>query len=88
MSKYKISVLPGDGEGKETIEASLIFLEKLNLNAEYKFGDIGWEFWKKKEIPYHKELSIKAVEKIVQFAGKEYKECIEPTVYKEDKKEK
>ncbi len=45
MPKYKISVLPGDGVGKEVIEAAMIVLEKINLDAEYMVGDIGWEFW-------------------------------------------
>jgi 3-isopropylmalate dehydrogenase len=45
MSKYKISVLPGDGVGKEVIEAAMIVLDKINLDAEYVEGDIGWEFW-------------------------------------------
>lgn len=45
MPKYKIAVLPGDGVGKEVIEAAMIVLEKMNLDAEYVEGDIGWEFW-------------------------------------------
>ncbi len=45
MSKIKIAVLPGDGVGKEVIEAAMLVLEKLGLNAEYVYGDIGWEFW-------------------------------------------
>jgi len=45
MSKYKIAVLPGDGVGKDVIEAAMIVLDKLNLDAEYINGDIGWEFW-------------------------------------------
>jgi len=45
MSKYKIAVLPGDGVGKDVIEAAMIVLDKINLDAEYINGDIGWEFW-------------------------------------------
>ena len=45
MSKYRIAVLPGDGVGKEVVEAAMIVLERLNLDAEYVYGDIGWEFW-------------------------------------------
>jgi isocitrate/isopropylmalate dehydrogenase len=45
VSKYKIAVLPGDGVGKEVIEAAMIVLEKMNLDAKYVYGDIGWEFW-------------------------------------------
>ncbi len=45
MSKYKIAWLPGDGVGIEVLEATKIVLDKLNLDAEYIHGDIGWEFW-------------------------------------------
>jgi isocitrate/isopropylmalate dehydrogenase len=43
--KYKIAWLPGDGIGIEVLEAARIVLDKLELNAEYIHGDIGWEFW-------------------------------------------
>lgn len=42
---YKIAWLPGDGVGSEVLEAAKIVLEKLNFNAEYIHGDIGWDFW-------------------------------------------
>jgi isocitrate/isopropylmalate dehydrogenase len=42
---YKIAWLPGDGVGIEVLEAAKIVLDKLELNAEYIHGDIGWEFW-------------------------------------------
>jgi len=45
IPKYKIAVLPGDGIGKEVIEAAMIVLEKMSLDAEYVEGDIGREFW-------------------------------------------
>jgi isocitrate/isopropylmalate dehydrogenase len=45
MPKYKIAVLPGDGVGKEVIEAAMIVLDKMSLDAEYVKGDIGWEYW-------------------------------------------
>lgn len=44
--KYKIAWLPGDGIGVDVLDATKIVLEKLNLNAEYIHGDIGWEFWR------------------------------------------
>ncbi|MCD6531104.1 isocitrate/isopropylmalate dehydrogenase family protein, partial [bacterium] len=46
MAKYKIAVLPGDGVGKDVMDAAMIVLEKVKLDAEYIYGDIGWEFWK------------------------------------------
>ena len=45
MPKYKIAVLPGDGVGRDVIEATMMVLDKLDLDAEYVYGDIGWEFW-------------------------------------------
>jgi 3-isopropylmalate dehydrogenase len=45
MSKYKIAWLPGDGVGIEVLEAAKIVLDKINFDAEYIHGDIGWEFW-------------------------------------------
>lgn len=44
-ASYKIAWLPGDGVGSEVLEATKIVLDKLNFNAEYIHGDIGWEFW-------------------------------------------
>ena len=51
MSKYKIALLPGDGVGKDVMEAAMIVLEKIKLDAEYVEGDIGWEFWCKEGNP-------------------------------------
>lgn len=45
QTKYKIAWLPGDGIGVDVLDATKIILEKLNLDAEYIPGDIGWEFW-------------------------------------------
>jgi len=45
MAKYKIAWLPGDGVGKEVMEAARLVLDALKIDAEYIHGDIGWEFW-------------------------------------------
>jgi isocitrate/isopropylmalate dehydrogenase len=45
MAKYRIAWLSGDGIGIEVLEAAKIVLNKLNLDAEYINGDIGWDFW-------------------------------------------
>jgi 3-isopropylmalate dehydrogenase len=45
MGRYRIAWLPGDGIGKEVMEAARIVLDALRLDAEYVHGDIGWEFW-------------------------------------------
>jgi len=45
MATYRIAVLPGDGVGKEVIEAAMIVLDKMALDADYIEGEIGWEYW-------------------------------------------
>jgi isocitrate/isopropylmalate dehydrogenase len=45
MAKYKIAWLPGDGIGKDVLDATRIVLDRLGLDADYIPGDIGWEFW-------------------------------------------
>ncbi len=45
MAHYKIGWLPGDGIGNDVMEAARIVLDKLEFDAEYIHGDIGWEFW-------------------------------------------
>jgi isocitrate/isopropylmalate dehydrogenase len=45
MAKYRIAWLPGDGIGIEVLEAARIVLDKVAFDAEYKHGDIGWDFW-------------------------------------------
>ena len=51
MAKYRIAWLPGDGVGKDVMEAARIVLDELALDAEYLHGDIGWEFWCKEGDP-------------------------------------
>jgi len=51
MAKYKIAWLPGDGVGNDVMEAAKIVLDKINVDAEYIPGDIGWEFWKSEGDP-------------------------------------
>ncbi|MCY3411366.1 MAG: isocitrate/isopropylmalate dehydrogenase family protein [Candidatus Heimdallarchaeota archaeon] len=47
MSEYKIAILPGDGIGKDVIDAALQVLDAVGFSdkAEYIWADIGWEFW-------------------------------------------
>ena len=51
MARYKIAWLPGDGIGRDVSEATRIVLDRLELDAEYIHGDIGWEFWRKEGNP-------------------------------------
>lgn len=45
MSKYRITLMPGDGIGEDVMEAARMVLETLDLDAEYIPADIGWRFW-------------------------------------------
>ena len=45
MGVHRIAWLPGDGVGVEICEAARIVLDRLQIDAEYVQGDIGWEFW-------------------------------------------
>ena len=40
---FKIAVIPGDGIGKEVMEATINVLDALNLDFEYTYGDAGDE---------------------------------------------
>jgi 3-isopropylmalate dehydrogenase len=44
---YKIAVIPGDGIGKEVMEATLHILEVLDVDFKYKFADAGDEYAEK-----------------------------------------
>ena len=46
MAKYKIALMPGDGIGNDVMDAAKIVLDKIQLDAEYVHGDIGWELWR------------------------------------------
>ncbi|PWH13291.1 MAG: 3-isopropylmalate dehydrogenase [Anaerolineae bacterium] len=45
MTKYRIAWLPGDGIGKDVLDAARLVLDHLAFDAEFIHGDIGWEFW-------------------------------------------
>jgi 3-isopropylmalate dehydrogenase len=45
VAQYTIAWLPGDGIGKDVMDAARLVLDELHLDAAYPAGDIGWEFW-------------------------------------------
>jgi 3-isopropylmalate dehydrogenase len=51
MSKRTIVSMPGDGIGKNVLEASLRVLEAVGFEADYVHADIGWDFWCKEGNP-------------------------------------
>jgi len=44
---YKIAIIPGDGIGKEVMEAALEVLDSLNIDLKYEYGEVGDECLKK-----------------------------------------
>lgn len=52
---YKISVIPGDGIGKEVMEATLDVLEAVDLDFDYEFADAGDEYEAVSGIPLPQE---------------------------------
>jgi len=45
MAKRTIVALPGDGIGKIVLKESIRVLNSVGFEADYIWGDIGWEFW-------------------------------------------
>lgn len=46
MAKYRIAWLPGDGVGRDVMEATRVVLDAIRLDAEYLKGEVGWDFWR------------------------------------------
>lgn len=46
MAKFTIGWMPGDGVGKEVMEAARVVLDGVGFEAEYVPLEIGWELWK------------------------------------------
>ena len=44
---YRIAWLPGDGIGTEVAAAARRVLDASGFQAEYRPGDIGWDFWRR-----------------------------------------
>ena len=42
-NKYQIAVVPGDGIGKEVMEATLLVLDELDIDFDYVYGEAGDE---------------------------------------------
>ncbi len=46
--QYKIAFMPGDGIGRDVLEATkMVIDEGTDFQAEFIPGDIGWDFWEK-----------------------------------------
>lgn len=70
MSKRTIVALPGDGIGRIVLEQAIRVLNAAGFEADYIFGDIGWEFWKKEGNPLpERTLDLIKEHKIALFGA-------------------
>jgi 3-isopropylmalate dehydrogenase len=70
MSKRTIVALPGDGIGAIVLEQAIRVLDAAGFKAEYIYGDIGWEFWKKEGNPLpERTLDLLSEYKIALFGA-------------------
>lgn len=62
MAKWTIVALPGDGIGAIVLEQAIRVLNAAGFDAEYVYGDIGWDFWRREGNPLP-ERTLKLIEK-------------------------
>ncbi|MBQ6512946.1 isocitrate/isopropylmalate family dehydrogenase [Methanobrevibacter sp.] len=53
--KYQIAIIPGDGIGKEVMDATILVLDELNIDFHYVYGEAGDECSEKTGTPLPKE---------------------------------
>ncbi len=70
MAKRTIVALPGDGIGAVVLKQAIRVLDSAGFNAEYIYGDIGWEFWRKEGNPLpDRTIELIAKHKIALFGA-------------------
>jgi isocitrate dehydrogenase (NAD+) len=70
MAKQIIVALPGDGIGAIVLEQALRVLDAAGFDADFVFGDIGWEFWRKEGNPLpERTLALIEKHKIALFGA-------------------
>lgn len=70
MAKRTIVALPGDGIGKIVLKQALRVLDAAGFEADYIYGDIGWEFWCKEGNPLpQRTLDLIKKHKIALFGA-------------------
>jgi isocitrate/isopropylmalate dehydrogenase len=70
MGKRTIVALPGDGIGAIVLEQTVRVLDAAGFEADYIYGDIGWEFWKREGNPLpEKTLDLIRKHKIALFGA-------------------
>ncbi len=70
MAKYKIAWMPGDGIGRDVLDATKIVLDALSFDAEYIPAEIGWDCWEKYKNPLpDKTIEILKESKCAMFGA-------------------
>jgi 3-isopropylmalate dehydrogenase len=70
MEKRTIVALPGDGIGAIVLEQAVRVLDAAGFQADYVYGDIGWEFWRKEGNPLpERTLELVKKHKIALFGA-------------------
>ena len=70
MAKRTIVALPGDGIGNIVLKQALRVLDASGFEADYIYGDIGWEFWCKEGNPLpRRTLDLIKKHKIALFGA-------------------
>jgi 3-isopropylmalate dehydrogenase len=70
MSKRTIVALPGDGIGAIVLRQAVRVLNAAGFDAEYIYGDIGWEFWCKEGNPLPgRTMGLIAKHKVALFGA-------------------
>jgi isocitrate dehydrogenase (NAD+) len=70
MSKRTIVALPGDGIGVIVLQQAIRVLNAAGFEADYIYGDIGWEFWRREGNPLpSRTLDLIARHKVVLFGA-------------------
>jgi 3-isopropylmalate dehydrogenase len=70
MAKRTIVALPGDGIGAVVLEQAVRVLDAAGFQADYIYGDIGWEFWRKEGNPLpDRTLELLKKHKIALFGA-------------------
>ena len=70
MPKRTIVALPGDGIGVIVLRQAIRVLNAAGFEADYIYGDIGWEFWRREANPLpERTLDLIARHKIALFGA-------------------
>jgi isocitrate dehydrogenase (NAD+) len=70
MTNRTIVALPGDGIGAIVLKEAVRLLDAAGFDAEYVYGDIGWEFWRKEGNPLpQRTLDLIEKHKIALFGA-------------------